>query len=147
MGPHLCRIKARPGSPWRARQAVSALLAELRRRVDRTLLPGVKADLRINLLYRLPAPWPRFAAAHAWEGRTAYAAPVLTGYAALAPWLMGGRSAILPHATAGLIAWLIVRVFPYRAPAMEDEPAASEGLGLRLQGCSRAPRPVTFLSG
>ncbi|HET8643953.1 MAG TPA: lysophospholipid acyltransferase family protein, partial [Vicinamibacteria bacterium] len=39
--------------------AVVELLAEVRRRVERSLLPGVKADLRRNLLYRLPAPWPR----------------------------------------------------------------------------------------
>src|SRR6185436_1148819 len=49
-------------SPWRTageEEALPALLAELRRRVDRSLLPGVKADLRMNVLYRLPSPWPR----------------------------------------------------------------------------------------
>ncbi len=40
-------------------QAIPALLDELRRRVERSLLPGVKADLRIDLLYRSPAPGPR----------------------------------------------------------------------------------------
>jgi 1-acyl-sn-glycerol-3-phosphate acyltransferase len=40
-------------------EAVPVLLAELRRRVERTLMPGVKADLRIEALYRTPAPWPR----------------------------------------------------------------------------------------
>jgi 1-acyl-sn-glycerol-3-phosphate acyltransferase len=40
-------------------EAIAALLAELRRRVERTLLPGVKADRRIEALYRSPAPWPR----------------------------------------------------------------------------------------
>jgi hypothetical protein len=40
-------------------EATAALLAELRRRVEHTLLPGVKADLRIEALYRTPAPWPR----------------------------------------------------------------------------------------
>jgi 1-acyl-sn-glycerol-3-phosphate acyltransferase len=39
--------------------AVAALLAELRRRVERTLLPGVKADRKIDALYETPAPWPR----------------------------------------------------------------------------------------
>jgi 1-acyl-sn-glycerol-3-phosphate acyltransferase len=39
--------------------AVAALLAELRRRVERTLLPGVKADRKIDALYGTPAPWPR----------------------------------------------------------------------------------------
>jgi 1-acyl-sn-glycerol-3-phosphate acyltransferase len=49
-------------APYRAlpeAEAVAALLAELRRRVERTLLPGVKADRRIEELYRTPAPWPR----------------------------------------------------------------------------------------
>ena len=40
-------------------EAIAALLAELRRRVERTLLPGVKADRKIEALYRTPAPWPR----------------------------------------------------------------------------------------
>jgi 1-acyl-sn-glycerol-3-phosphate acyltransferase len=40
-------------------EALPALLAEVRRRVERTLLPGVKADLKISMLYRQPAPWPR----------------------------------------------------------------------------------------
>ena len=35
------------------------MLAELRARVDRTLLPGVKADRKIEALYRTSAPWPR----------------------------------------------------------------------------------------
>jgi 1-acyl-sn-glycerol-3-phosphate acyltransferase len=42
-----------------ADEGVAALLAELRRRVERSLLPGVKADLRKNALNRTPAPWPR----------------------------------------------------------------------------------------
>jgi 1-acyl-sn-glycerol-3-phosphate acyltransferase len=40
-------------------QALPALLDELHRRVDRSLLPGVKADLRTILLYASPAPPPR----------------------------------------------------------------------------------------
>ena len=40
-------------------QAAEALLAELRKRVDATLLPGVKADRKIEELYRSDAPWPR----------------------------------------------------------------------------------------
>ena len=40
-------------------EAVAAVLAELRRRVERTLLPGVKADRKIEALYGTPAPWPR----------------------------------------------------------------------------------------
>jgi 1-acyl-sn-glycerol-3-phosphate acyltransferase len=49
-------------APYRSmpeEEAIAALLAELRRRVDATLLPGVKADRRIEELYRTPAPWPR----------------------------------------------------------------------------------------
>ena len=65
--PRPARIRVRyhepidPG-PWRGMgedDALPALLAELRRRVERSLLPGVKADLRMNVLYRLPSPWPR----------------------------------------------------------------------------------------
>ncbi len=50
-------------APYRAlgdEEATTALLAELRRQVERTLLPGVKADRKIEALYRTPAPWPRF---------------------------------------------------------------------------------------
>jgi len=49
-------------APFRAlpeEEATSALLAELRRRVERTLMPGVKADARIEVLWRTSAPWPR----------------------------------------------------------------------------------------
>ena len=64
--PRPARIRVRyhdpidPG-PWRAMgedEALPALLLELRRRVERSLLPGVKADLRMNVLYRMPASWP-----------------------------------------------------------------------------------------
>ena len=40
-------------------EALEGLLSELRRRVERSLLPGVKADLRTSVLYRMPPPWPR----------------------------------------------------------------------------------------
>lgn len=49
-------------APYRDRpeeEALPALLDELHRRVDRSLLPGVKADLRMLLLYASPAPPPR----------------------------------------------------------------------------------------
>lgn len=49
-------------APWRDKPeelALPDLLAELRRRVERSLMPGVKADLRLNLLYRRPSPWLR----------------------------------------------------------------------------------------
>lgn len=66
--PRPARIKVRfhepiDPLPWRGRpeeEALPALLAELRRRVERTLLPGVKADLRMNVVYRRPSPWPRW---------------------------------------------------------------------------------------
>jgi len=41
------------------REGIGALLLELRRRVEGTLLPGVKADQKIDALYQTPAPWPR----------------------------------------------------------------------------------------
>ncbi len=40
-------------------QALPALLHELRRRVEVSLLPGIKADLRYAVVYRGPAPFPR----------------------------------------------------------------------------------------
>lgn len=258
-------------TPWRGKpedEALPALLAELRRRVERTLLPGVKADLRTNLIYRMPASWPRYyesvpalaaailvfwktrslvavgpaygyiayllldhflipqgrlvkwlrnaspvafllayapivlgvlglpdvpadialaaivagalfpylyergntalgfirglvaafvlavgalylsptglgphvtlplyAAAFAWQRRTVFAswsAPILVAYAILVPRALGGLSiALVPHASAGLLAWLFTSLFPYRdtAPAREGAPAPS-GLGL-----------------
>lgn len=49
-------------SPYRAlpeEEAVRGLLEALRRSVERTLLPGVKADARIDAVWRTAAPWPR----------------------------------------------------------------------------------------
>jgi hypothetical protein len=40
-------------------EALPRLLDELRQRVERSLLPGVKADLRTSVVYCLPAPPPR----------------------------------------------------------------------------------------
>jgi hypothetical protein len=40
-------------------EALQAMLAELRRRVERSLLPAAKRDLRVNVLFRSPSPWPR----------------------------------------------------------------------------------------
>jgi 1-acyl-sn-glycerol-3-phosphate acyltransferase len=65
--PGLAHIRVRYHDPidstlYRARpreEATGALLTELRRRVERTLMPGVKADLKIETLYRSSAPWPR----------------------------------------------------------------------------------------
>jgi 1-acyl-sn-glycerol-3-phosphate acyltransferase len=248
-------------------EALPAMIAELRRRVDRSLLPGVKADLRMNVLYRSTAPWPRlhesgpalglallvfwktrswtavlplyayvvyllldhfvipqsrlvkwirstspvllllffgprvlqvlglpavpakgalsalvcgamfpylyergrrtlafiqgmvlamclelgalvfapsglgphvalpvYAAAYAWERRTVFwrwTAPVLFAYAVLVVWLLGGRLEVLPHAVAGLLGWMLVRLLPRSDRAAAPEPPATLGLGLR----------------
>jgi len=67
--------------------ALPALLAELQRRVDRSLQPGVKADLRMMVLYASPAPPPR---------RHEIAAAALV---AVVLWLGGrGLFALLPAA-------------------------------------------------
>ncbi|HJS58338.1 MAG TPA: 1-acyl-sn-glycerol-3-phosphate acyltransferase [Vicinamibacteria bacterium] len=255
-------------TPWCDRpedEALPALLAELRRRVERTLLPGVKADLRMELAYRRPSPWPRwhesipplfaavlvfwktrsllavapaytyigylladhfaipqrrlvkwfrnaspvafglgyapvvagalglpdtpgdlalaavvagslfpyfyergnialafvrgfmlclglelgamwiatsgpgphlalplYAAAFAWQKRTVYstyAAPILAAWSLLVPYQLGGLSfTLVPHAIAGLLAWLVTSLVPYREATEEKERSA--GLGL-----------------
>jgi 1-acyl-sn-glycerol-3-phosphate acyltransferase len=274
--PRPARIKVRfhepispvPFSNLPEAQALPALLAELRTRVERSLLPGVKADLRMNVLYGMPAPWPRFhesapalaaallvawktrsllavlpaygyilyllldlllvpqsrlakwirnaspvifvmlygpsvlkalglppvpapealaafvggalfpylyehgrtalgfirglvlvaclevavlfvspaaagphvalpifAAAFAWERTTVfwrYAAPLLALYALGVARLVGAGWELIPHAIAGLLAWLVVRVFPLRATARAAEEPATTGLGLGL---------------
>jgi hypothetical protein len=251
-------------------QALPALLAELRQRVERSLLPGVKADLRMNVLYGAPSPWPRtyetlpalglallvfwktnslaavapvyayvaylladrflipqarlvkwirnaspalfllgylpralsmlglppipasgalaaflsgagfaylyehsrnvfgfvrglvaaivlelgalwvaptgvgphvalplFAAAYAWERSTVfwkYSAPILALYVVGAVRLMGGGLNLVPHAMAGLLAWLFVRLVPlHSARAAQQEPEPPGGLGLNLR--------------
>ena len=250
-------------------EALDGLLAELRRRVERSLLPGIKADLRTNVIYRMPPPWPRgyesvptlalavllfwktrslavvapvyaflvyllldhfvippsrlgkwirnaspvlfilaygprtlralglpevpaeaalavivlgalfpylyehgrnvlgvvrgmvlasalelaalhvapvgagphlalplFAAAYAWDGRTvfwSYTVPVLAAYAVgVAVLLRTDVTFIIVHALAGLVAWLLVRLFPYHAPTVVPEEPKPSGLGLRL---------------
>jgi 1-acyl-sn-glycerol-3-phosphate acyltransferase len=63
--PNRVRVRFHPPidvTPYRSQPedpGIEALLAEIRRRVDRSLQPGVKADLKKNVLYRLPSPWPR----------------------------------------------------------------------------------------
>lgn len=87
--PQPARIRVRfhepidPG-PYRGQaeeDALPALLAELHRRVDRSLLPGVKADVRMTFLYGGPAPWPR---AH--EIAAALGAALLLGAGRATPW-------------------------------------------------------------
>jgi 1-acyl-sn-glycerol-3-phosphate acyltransferase len=250
-------------------EAIAAMLAELRRRVDRSLLPGVKADLKMSALYRSPSPWPRvheslpplalatllywktrswplvlpayayllylfldhlvlpqrrllkwlrnasplvflmayapwvlgalalpevpagaslaailagatfpylyehgrtalsfiqgltialflalgalyvaptgvgphvslplFAAAYAWAGRTVfwrYTVPLLVAYALVCARFMHGGYELLPHATAGLLAWVVVRLLPEGRGEASDEPEQGASvLGLDL---------------
>ena len=93
--PRPARIRVRfhePIDPVRYRdrpeeEALAALLEELHRRVDRSLLPGVKADLRMSLLYAAPAPRPR---AHEIATAAAVALALLAGKA--------GAWAVVPSA-------------------------------------------------
>jgi hypothetical protein len=81
--------------------ALLALLAELRRRVERSLLPGVKADLRTAVLYHGPAPRPR-----SYELLAAFA------YAAVG-WAAAGPLVALAPALAYLLyLWLDVTRIP-----------------------------------
>jgi 1-acyl-sn-glycerol-3-phosphate acyltransferase len=52
-------IDPRPYQGLPEDEAIAAVLAEWRRRVDRSLKPGVKADARLSRIYNRPAPWPR----------------------------------------------------------------------------------------
>jgi 1-acyl-sn-glycerol-3-phosphate acyltransferase len=79
---------------------------------------------------------PLYAAAFAWEERTVfwrYAAPVLAAYALLVPRWLGGGIALLPHALAGLVAWILVRFLPAPGsrPQSDERPEApTSTLGL-----------------
>ncbi len=66
-------------------EALPAMLAELRRRVEKSLLPGVKADLRKQVLHHMPAPWPR----------TYEVLPILAA-ATLVFWITQSFRAVLP---------------------------------------------------
>ena len=77
---------------------------------------------------------PLYAAAFAWERRTVfwrYAAPVLAAYALAAAVVMGGGVRLAPHAVAGLVAWLLVRMFPYHSVTRPRPEPVVVGLGLR----------------
>lgn len=66
--PHTARIRVRyhdpiDPTPFRSLpedQALPALLGELRRRVESSLLPGLRADRRFAAIYRRRAPFPRW---------------------------------------------------------------------------------------
>jgi hypothetical protein len=74
-----------------------------------------------------------FLLAYAWEGRTVfwpYAVIVLGAYALGVPFLLGGNAGLIVHALAGLLAWMLIRLFPYhRTPGSG---CSVWGLGLRL---------------
>jgi 1-acyl-sn-glycerol-3-phosphate acyltransferase len=104
------------------------------------------ALLELGALYITPTPLgahvalPLFAAAYAWEERAVfwrYSAPALLAWALVVPRVLGGGMELLPHALAGLFAWILVRFLPGGAPSSEtheDEPedeAPSSTLGLR----------------
>jgi hypothetical protein len=76
-----------------------------------------------------------FLAAYAWEERSVfwkYSLPVLLGYAGYVSFGLGGGGELLPHATAGLVAWLLVKLFG-EAVREEDRPEPEQtGLGLGL---------------
>jgi len=58
---------------------------------------------------------PLFCAAYAWDERSVgwrFSATVLGAYALAVPLWLGGRSELLPHAIASLIAWALNRVLP-----------------------------------
>jgi hypothetical protein len=81
---------------------------------------------------------PLFAAAFAWEKRTVFwrwAAPLLLVYVLVVVRMLGGGLFVLPHAVAGLLAWLLVRFWPERPrPARGPEPPATLSLGLGRGG-------------
>jgi hypothetical protein len=79
---------------------------------------------------------PLFAAAFAWAGRTVfwrYAAPLLVAYALVSARLMHGGWELLPHATAGLAAWVVQGLIPAGRTGASAEPPSPSGLGLNLR--------------
>lgn len=101
--------------------------------------------LELGALHLAPTPLgahvalPLFAAAYAWEERAVfwrYAAPVLLAWALVVPRWLGGGVELLPHALAGLVAWILVRFLP-GGPSAEsreaegEEETPSSSLGLR----------------
>ena len=71
-----------------------------------------------------------FAAAYAWERRAVfwrYATPVLLAYVVVFVRGAGAGLELLPHVLAGLLASLLVRLAPYRAPAPPPESPESRG--------------------
>jgi 1-acyl-sn-glycerol-3-phosphate acyltransferase len=97
----------------------------------------------LGALYLWPSPigahvsLPLSAAAYAWAGRTVfyrYTVPILVAYALGGQWFIGGDVALLPHATAGLFAWVLGRILPAgRSTSPAAEAASTDGpIGLGL---------------
>lgn len=105
--PRFARVRVRyqppiDPAPYRAlpeEEGIAALLGALRARVEKSLLPGVKADLRTEVLYAAPAVGPR---PHEWLP------PVALGALAAAK---AGAPALLPPA-----AWLAALLAVLRLP-------------------------------
>jgi len=100
--------------------------------------------LALGAQYLFPSPLglhvalPLFCAAYAWDERSVFwrcSTLVLGAYALFVPLWLGGRSELLPHAIAGLIAWALNRVLPGGGGASSseaDEPSpTTTTLGLR----------------
>jgi hypothetical protein len=78
-----------------------------------------------------------YAASYAFNRETVFwrwAVPILLAYAAAAAWVMGGLSPrLLPHALAGLVAWMVTWLLPYhRATLQPGADSTREGGGLGL---------------
>ena len=119
---------ARPGARLAEDEALPALLAELRRRVERSLLPGVKADLRMNAA--LPPARAR--------GRARYeSAPALALAAArlLEDAVAGGGG-------AGLGLRRLPAAGPLRDPAVAAREVDPQRLARPLPARLRALRPA-----
>lgn len=105
----------------------------------------IAALLELGALHLAPTPLgphvalPLFAAAYAWEERAVfwrYAAPLLLAWALVVPRALGGGVELLPHAVAGLFAWILARFLPAGPPGGErdeepEEEATPSSLGLR----------------
>ena len=62
-----------------------------------------------------------------------YTAPLLVAYVLVCARFMHGSYELLPHATAGLLAWVVVRLLPEGRGEASDEPEQGASvLGLDL---------------
>jgi 1-acyl-sn-glycerol-3-phosphate acyltransferase len=110
-----------------------------------TIAAGALSGLVSAVLLEMVATWlaptslgphislPVFLMAYAWEGRTVfwpYVVIVLGAYAAAVPLVLGGGVGLTVHALAGLLAWMLIRLFPYHRTPGGGCPVW--GLGLRL---------------